>query len=63
LQKLDEYQRWGVPHIWVVDPWLERLSTYDDGSLRQTAELRLSGIDRPIVIGELVRGLKDAVTP
>jgi hypothetical protein len=52
-----------VPHIWVVDPWLERLSTYDDGSLRQTAELRLSGIDRPIVIGELVRGLKDAVTP
>ena len=42
---------------------LERLSTYDDGGLRQTAELRLAGIDRPIAIGELVRGLKDAVTP
>ena len=62
LQKLDEYHRWGVQHIWVVDPWLERLSAYDGSDLRQTAELGLPGTDRRITIGELIRGLKDVVT-
>ena len=62
LQKLDEYHRRGVPHIWVVDPWLERLSVYDGSGLRQTAELGLPGTDRRITIRELIRGLKDAVT-
>lgn len=61
LQKLDEYHRWGVPHVWVVDPWLERLSVYDGSDLRQTAELGLPGTDRRVTIGELTRGLKDVV--
>lgn len=63
LQKLDEYHRWGVPHIWVVDPWLERLSIYDASGLRQTSDLGLPGIDGRIVIAEMIRGLKDAVVP
>jgi Uma2 family endonuclease len=62
LQKLEEYHRWGEPHIWVVDPWLERLSVYDGSDLRQTADLGLPGIDRRITIGELIRGFKDVVT-
>lgn len=61
LQKLDEYHRWGVPHVWVVDPWLERLNIYDASGLRQTAELVLPGTARPISISELIRGLKDVV--
>lgn len=63
LQKLDEYHRWGVPHIWVVDPGLERLSAYDASGLRQVAEIGLPGIDRRIGIDELIRGLKDAIAP
>ena len=62
LQKLDEYHRWGVEHVWVVDPWLERLSVYDGSDLRQTAELVLPGTERSVTIGELIRGFKDAVT-
>lgn len=62
LQKLDEYHRWGVQHIWVVDPWLERLSVYDGSDLRQIAELGLPGTDRRITIRELIRGFKDVVT-
>ena len=62
LQKLDEYHRWGVEHIWVVDPWLERLCVYDGSDLRQTADLGLPGTDRRITIGELIRGLKGAIT-
>lgn len=62
LQKLDEYHRWGVQHIWVGDPWLERLSVYDGIDLRQTAELGLPGTDRRITIDELIRGFKDVAT-
>jgi Uma2 family endonuclease len=61
LQKLDEYHRWGVAHVWVVDPWLERLSVYDGSDLRLATDLGLPGTDRRITIGELVQGLKDAV--
>ena len=63
LQKLDEYHGWGVQHVWVVDPWLERLSIYDGSGLRQAAEVGLPGIDRRIGIAELIRGLKEAVAP
>ena len=62
LQKLDEYHRWGVEHIWVVDPWLERLCVYDGSDLRQAADFGLPGIDRRLTIGELIRGLKGAIT-
>ena len=62
VQKLDEYHRWGVGHIWVVDPWLERLCVDDGSDLRQVADLGLPGTDLRITIGELIRGLKGAVT-
>jgi Uma2 family endonuclease len=57
LQKLDEYHRWGVPHVWLVDPWLEKLSVYD-GDLRAIDRLQFPGTDRAITIGELVADLK-----
>jgi Uma2 family endonuclease len=30
--KLDEYRAWGVPHVWLVDPYLRKLYTCDTGS-------------------------------
>lgn len=57
LQKLDEYHRWGVPHVWLVDPWLEKLSVYD-GDLRAVERLQFPGTDRAITIAELVADLK-----
>jgi Uma2 family endonuclease len=62
LQKLAEYHRWGVPHVWVVDPWLERSSVYVESGLRPVRELVLPGMDRGFAIGELIRGLKDLAT-
>jgi Uma2 family endonuclease len=32
-EKLAEYHRWGVPHVWLADPWARKLYTFD-GSLR-----------------------------
>ena len=33
LKKLEEYRLWGVPHIWIVDPWRRTLSVYDKEGL------------------------------
>ncbi|MBV8842108.1 MAG: Uma2 family endonuclease [Bryobacterales bacterium] len=35
LEKLEEYDQKGVPHIWVVDPRRHKISTYAGGVLTQ----------------------------
>jgi Uma2 family endonuclease len=43
LEKLAEYQEWGVGHIWVVDPQRRALAAYEDGALRTVPKLALTG--------------------
>jgi Uma2 family endonuclease len=43
LEKLAEYQEWGVPHIWVVDPHRRTLDSYEAGALARCARLALPG--------------------
>jgi Uma2 family endonuclease len=26
--KLEQYRKWGVPHVWLVDPWLRKLHAF-----------------------------------
>lgn len=40
LGKLGEYRDWGVEHVWLVDPWLRRLSVFD-GDLHSVRSLSL----------------------
>lgn len=40
LTKLDEYRRWGVPHVWLVDPWLRKLHVFT-GRLEQVEKLEI----------------------
>lgn len=35
VEKLDEYHRWGVPHVWLVDPHSRKLSVYGESGLSQ----------------------------
>ena len=28
LTKLEEYRQWGVPYVWLVDPWLRKLNVF-----------------------------------
>jgi Uma2 family endonuclease len=42
--KLDEYRTWGVPHVWLVDPYLRKLYTCDAG-LTDVATLRVPELD------------------
>jgi Uma2 family endonuclease len=30
-EKLEEFRAWGVPHVWLVDPYSKRMYTCDDG--------------------------------
>jgi Uma2 family endonuclease len=49
LEKLAEYRKWGVPHIWVVDPHRRTLASYDAGVLAQVDRLTLPGY--PLEVG------------
>jgi Uma2 family endonuclease len=42
--KLDEYRAWGVPHVWLVDPYLRKLYTCDTG-LTEVPTLRIPELD------------------
>jgi Uma2 family endonuclease len=43
MEKLEECRVFGVPHIWVVDPILRRLSRYTEGGLQNASSLALPG--------------------
>jgi Uma2 family endonuclease len=42
MQKLEEYRKWGVPHIWVIDPAMQRFSMYTERGLQNVSSLVLS---------------------
>jgi len=54
-QRLEDYRRWGVKHIWLVDPQLKRLSQYTEAGLLQHASLRLPEFDFEISSEELFK--------
>jgi Uma2 family endonuclease len=39
-EKLEEYRTWGVPHVWLVDPYTKRMYTCDAG-LNEVPTLRI----------------------
>ena len=43
--RFEDYRRWGVAHVWLVDPELKRLYEYSEAGLLQYPELRLSELD------------------
>ncbi|MGI8742783.1 MAG: Uma2 family endonuclease [Bryobacteraceae bacterium] len=43
LEKLDEYQTWGVAHIWLVDLARQRLFVYRSGDIVAVDALRIPG--------------------
>ncbi len=40
--KLEEYRRWGVKHVWLVDPESKNFSLYDEAGLREVPALELA---------------------
>jgi Uma2 family endonuclease len=54
-QRLEDYRRWGVPHVWLVDPQLKRLYEYTEAGLLQHPSLRLPEFDFEISSEELFK--------
>jgi Uma2 family endonuclease len=57
MQKLEEYRKWGVTHIWVVDPALKRFSMYTDLGLQNVSSLSLSDYPLQLTPAELFADL------
>jgi Uma2 family endonuclease len=55
VRRLEDYRRWGVPHVWLVDPELKRLSEYSEAGLLQYPSLRLPEFDFEISAEELFK--------
>ena len=53
--RLEDYRRWGVPHVWLVDPELKRLYEYTEAGLLQHSSLRLHEFDFEISAQELFK--------
>jgi Uma2 family endonuclease len=53
--RLEDYRRWGVPHVWVVDPQLKRVYEYTEAGLLQLPALRLPEFDFEISAQELLK--------
>lgn len=53
--RLEDYRRWGVPHVWLVDPQRKRLYEFTEAGLLQHASLRLPEFDSEISAQELFK--------
>jgi Uma2 family endonuclease len=58
LAKLEEYRRFGIANVWVVDPELRRLSVYDAAGLRPVEELTFDRLGIHIRIDELLSSIE-----
>jgi len=54
-ERLEDYRRWGVPHVWLVDPQLKRVYEYTEAGLLQFPALRLPEFDFEISAQELFK--------
>ncbi len=54
-ERLEDYRRWGVSHVWLVDPQLKRLYEYTNAGLLQFPVLRLPEFDFEISAQELFK--------
>jgi Uma2 family endonuclease len=57
MEKLEEYRKWGVPHIWVIDPSTKRFSIYTEFGLQNVSSLSLSDYPFQLTPAELFANL------
>lgn len=60
FDKLQDFEQWGVPHIWVVNPQFHRLEEFRSGSLHAVQALTLPEYGFEVRYEQLVEGLPDA---
>ncbi len=53
IQKFEEYRAWGVPRIWLADPWQRQLSACGDNGLTAVGSLQLPELGLEITPSDL----------
>lgn len=53
LEKLREYRRWGVTHVWLVDPEARILYIFTEDSLKETARIALPEFSTQITTNDV----------
>ncbi len=56
-ERLEDYRRWGVPHVWLVDPQRKRVYEYTEAGLLQFPAIRLPEFDFQISAQELFQDI------
>lgn len=56
-ERLDDYRRWGVPHVWLVDPWQKRLWEYTEAGLLQRSSFTLPEFDFTLSAEDVFRDI------
>jgi Uma2 family endonuclease len=57
IEKLRDYEYWGVPRIWVVDPWTKTLAEWRNGALLPIDALALPEHGFEVRLQQLIEGL------
>jgi len=57
MQKLEEYRKWGVANIWVIDPSLKRFSIYTELGLQNVSSLGLADYSFELTPAQLFENL------
>jgi Uma2 family endonuclease len=57
LEKLAEYEEFGVPHIWLIDPRRKKAFTYGGGRLQEVVGGALIAGQIQMPLGEVFHGL------
>ena len=55
LKKCADYQEFGIPHIWMVDPWTRKLFSYSKG-LHEVPALELPEYGVVLTLGDIFDG-------
>lgn len=53
VEKFEDYRSWGVPHIWLADPWQRQLAVYSENGLTAVRSFRLAGFDLKISAADI----------
>jgi Uma2 family endonuclease len=53
MEKLEEYRKWGVQHIWVIDPLAKKFSVCTEFGLQNVSSLVLPGFPFQLTPAEL----------
>jgi Uma2 family endonuclease len=57
VEKAAEYAAWGVPHIWLIDPWSKRLQIWTANSFATVERLELKDYGWNCSIDDLIEGI------